>query len=60
MTDGYYEAHLSLHMKEVIAKFWKAKSIFELEEDFAELNSLYELVRKSQTEWNEFKAKKLK
>lgn len=50
MTDGWLEAGLSLHMKDIIAKFWKAKNIFELEDDFELLFRLYEEVKKQQRE----------
>lgn len=42
MTDGYNEACTSLLMKEIIAKFWDAKNIFELEKDFDLLFNFYE------------------
>jgi hypothetical protein len=53
MTDGYNEACAVQLLEEIKYKFWKAKTIFELEEDFDLLFKFYENMKYYQNEWLE-------
>lgn len=50
MTDGYDEACASMILQEITEKFWDAKNIFELEEDFDLLFKFYENMKYYQNE----------
>lgn len=57
MKDGIIEASLSLHLKDIIEKFWEVKNILELEDDFDLLFRYYETIKKDHLKNNEEKRK---